>query len=241
VAEDIPETPDKAVQGFIGLIALGFACGSGDVMLQGQILLGIFGFVVAAIFSWIVYQWPVLKPKASAHLLRSIDVVASDVRWWLGAIGIIVIALIFSPFVEQRRWPFSAPLQIVQGPVESVSGLPALTIERQRALVSAFSYLKPQLPTVTIGMPTANGSRAWILELQRIFERAGILANLVGQNPRGPEETGLMIAARDPKALTDVAKRIFEAFEANGLRPKVVQLAPNIVGEFTIFVGPDPL
>jgi hypothetical protein len=100
MADEIPDTPDKAVQIFIGLIALGFACGAGDVILHGEILLGGLGFLVAAFFSWVAYKWLWLRSTIGDQLRDSVVAVATNAKWWMVLILLIFACLYVPPFLR---------------------------------------------------------------------------------------------------------------------------------------------
>lgn len=104
----------------------------------------------------------------------------------------------------------------------------------------ALARLKPILPTVVI---TTNGysNSGYALEISKLFGTAGIEPSRGIQYPNSPDETGIMISAKDPDNLTEPAQRILEIFEANGLHPKKTQLPSKIGADFTVFIGPNPL
>jgi len=104
MSDEIPDTPDKAVQLFIGLIALGFACGGGEVIMQGEIVLGVVGFLVAAFFSWASYKWIWLKSTIGGRLRDSIVEVATNAKWWVAFILLIFICLNILPLLRGEPW-----------------------------------------------------------------------------------------------------------------------------------------
>ena len=50
--------------------------------------------------------WKSLKRYFRAHVLTDISAIATSPRWWLAILGIFLLAVIFSPYVEQHRLPF---------------------------------------------------------------------------------------------------------------------------------------
>lgn len=118
--------------------------------------------------------------------------------------------------------------------------LPDLTPERQRNLVAAFGKLKAILPVVAV---TTNGytNGGYANKISELFGMAGIEPSRGIQIPGGPDETGVMISAKNPNNLSKPAREIFDIFTANGLKPKVTQLPSKIGADFTVFIGPNPL
>jgi hypothetical protein len=125
-------------------------------------------------------------------------------------------------------------------PPQRSNELPELTPERQRSLVNAFQALKSILPTVVV---TTNGysNGGYANTIAELFGRAGIEPSRGIETSNGPDETGIMIAAKDPNNLPEAAKQILNIFSANGLNPKVIRLPSKVDTEFTVFIGPTPL
>ena len=74
--------------------------GSRRLRLRGGFAL----LVLSAFFYWSQYKWVWIKTTEQS--LSTINVVATDARWWFGLLGIFLLAAIFSPFIEQHRRPF---------------------------------------------------------------------------------------------------------------------------------------
>jgi hypothetical protein len=106
--------------------------------------------------------------------------------------------------------------------------------------VTAFQELKAILPIVVV---TTNGTsnREHATALAQHFERASIEVSRGTQISNGPDETGVMIAAKYPSNLPESAKRILKIFREKWVYPKVTQLPAKIGAEFTVFIGPNPL
>lgn len=102
---DPPETPTKAARALIGWFAgaLAFKCiETIDAGLWPSLGYGA-GAVIVAIGD---YKLPALL-AGSPRLTKTLNGVAGDARWWV-AIGMLTLFIgTLSPYVEQRRWPFS--------------------------------------------------------------------------------------------------------------------------------------
>ena len=101
------KTADGTIR--LWLAAAGSACvliGGELIVLHGSYLGGFALLVLSAFFYWSQYKWVWIKTKISEQSLSTINVVATDARWWFGLLGIFLLAAIFSPFIEQHRWPF---------------------------------------------------------------------------------------------------------------------------------------
>jgi len=132
-----------------------------------------------------------------------------------------------------------------QTPLFANDNLYDLTPDQFRLLIVEISKLKPTLRLAYFSH-APNDLTMWTLwlKLQDVFTRSGIPPVLIGEDPRGPDEEGLMIAVRNPDQVPLIAQKVREAFEiANiNLRPILVPnglLPPDI--EFVVFIGPHPI
>ena len=101
-----PETPSKAARVLIGWFAGALAFKAVEKWDPPQISAAIeygLGAIIVAIIDYKL-SWLLSKtPRATVTLNR----VASDARWWV-AIGLVSLLMVtLSPFIEQRRWPFT--------------------------------------------------------------------------------------------------------------------------------------
>lgn len=161
-------------------------------------------------------------------------------RMLLGVLFLGALVILFWPRsnIEPRPNAPPNPAPPIYNPLSNE--LPDLTPERQRNLVAAFGKLKAVLPVVVVTTDGyANGGYA--NKISELFGMAGIEPSRGIQIPGGPDETGIMISAKDPNDLSKPAREIFAIFTANGLKPKVTQLPSKIGADFTVFVGPNPL
>ena len=105
-----PETPTQAARVLIGWFAGALAFESVHAFASGSSTAAT-GYVIAAIVvAAIDYK---LKPllAGNPNLTRSLNRLASDARLWVGVAMLSLLIIALSPFVEQRRWPFSAWFQ----------------------------------------------------------------------------------------------------------------------------------
>ncbi len=101
------KTADGTIR--LWLAAAGSTCvliGGELIVLYGSYLGGFALLVLSVFFYWSQYKWVWIKTKISERSLSTINMVATDARWWFGLLGIFLLAAIFSPLVEQHRWPF---------------------------------------------------------------------------------------------------------------------------------------
>jgi hypothetical protein len=154
MSDDIPEDPDKAVKGFLYLIALALCCGSGDVIMNGAVGVGISGFLVALLVYLTGYHWLRLKEYISKEQRKTLLLAANDSRWWVTIAIVAVVAMIFSPFVEGKRWPFSAWLQTAPATIlpessdDTEDAVAPIREERDRAIKER-DATRTQLESVT--------------------------------------------------------------------------------------------
>ena len=76
--------------------------------MNGSIGIGIAGFIVAAIVYLIGYKWISIKGQIPAHQRNELISIANNPRYWVIFAALIVLSLIFSPIIEEKRRPFSA-------------------------------------------------------------------------------------------------------------------------------------
>lgn len=113
MSETPPETPTQAARVLIGWFAGGLAFQSVETFASGSGWLSL-GYGIAAVvvaigdykLKWLLSQSP--------RLTKTVNVVATDARWWVG-IGLVSLLMIsLSPFIEQKRLPFLARLEATQ-------------------------------------------------------------------------------------------------------------------------------
>jgi hypothetical protein len=102
-----PETPTQAARVLIGWFAGGLAFQSVETFAGGSRLAAA-GYGIAAIIVAIAdYNLKWLLSKSPA-LTKNLNIAAADARWWIGVAMLTLFVISVSPFIEQKRWPFSA-------------------------------------------------------------------------------------------------------------------------------------
>jgi hypothetical protein len=108
MSDEVPETADGAIRAY--LIAIGFTLVliGGEMMAEKNDPRTITGLILIILalpvhLSWVFWKKP--KPLFGVRLLAEASAVATSLRWWLGVLFILLAAAIFSPFIEQQRWP----------------------------------------------------------------------------------------------------------------------------------------
>jgi len=96
------------VLGFI-LIVLGLGLEAATDKPGVQFALGLFLFVLGALCFCTAAFWERATRNLNVKTQLAIGDFARSRNTWLGLSLVILLALIFSPFIEQRRWPFSFP------------------------------------------------------------------------------------------------------------------------------------
>ena len=110
MAELAEETPDAAIRAYLFAIGFTLVLVGGDMMaekIDPRSYTGLFLVIVAlpVHLAWVF--WKKLKPHLGKSVLSQAGVIAGSLRWWLGVLLILLAAAVLSPFVEERRWPFS--------------------------------------------------------------------------------------------------------------------------------------
>jgi hypothetical protein len=112
---DVAEkTAARAIRGLFGslgfiFIVLGLGLEATTDQPGGQFTLGLILFVIGVLCFCAVVFWDSAASNLNAKARLAIGGFARSRNTWLGLGLVILLALIFSPFVEQHRWPFSFP------------------------------------------------------------------------------------------------------------------------------------
>jgi hypothetical protein len=94
--------------GFI-FIVLGLGLEATTDRPDGQFTLGLILFLLGALCFCAVVFWDRVAKNLDVKAQLAIADFARSRNTWLGLCLTILLALIFSPFIEQHRWPFSFP------------------------------------------------------------------------------------------------------------------------------------
>jgi hypothetical protein len=106
VSDEIPNTPDKAVQLYIGTVSWILVLEGVSMMLHGESAWASAGAIVSGtILFWVAYKWPALKTSAGPQLSQTLGRIATDARWWMGALFLFLLALILFPAVQKWTIP----------------------------------------------------------------------------------------------------------------------------------------
>jgi hypothetical protein len=139
---EIPETPTASARALIGWFAgaLAFECVHqfSDGHTVASIVYGI-GAITVAIFDY--YLPKILGPKLTASLNRA----TAKASLWIGVAFVTLLLIALSPYVEEKRWPFSAWFQ---PPPQIVHVLPtqeAIDIASQPKIEAAQQDAKKQI------------------------------------------------------------------------------------------------
>jgi hypothetical protein len=111
-----PETPTQAARALIAWFAGALAFESvhefAEAASYGTAFAYGLGAVVVAVADYNLKALLVGSPR----LTKSLNRVASDARWWVGAAMVSLLIISISPYVEQRRWPFARQFSAPSSP-----------------------------------------------------------------------------------------------------------------------------
>jgi hypothetical protein len=109
MSDEAPHTADAAIRAFIGAVAFTVVLCGGELMVANRFWTGLFiGILGLPLYLSTVF-WKALKPKLNLRFLVTLNGIATDARWWFGALGVVIVFAAFSPFIEQWRLPYTAP------------------------------------------------------------------------------------------------------------------------------------
>jgi hypothetical protein len=133
-----------------------------------------------------------------------------------------------------------------QMPLYANSNVYSLTSDQIRILIIEIPKLKPLIRVAGFAKPPNFIQPVWNLwiQLQDVFIRSGIPPAMRDEEPRGPEEEGLMLAVKDIDQMPLAAQKIREAFEIANIRLKPIQAREEHLRQdedFLIFIGPPPI
>jgi hypothetical protein len=133
-----------------------------------------------------------------------------------------------------------------QRPLAVNADIYQLQPDQTRILLQEIPKLKPYVKIVYFSKaPNDSGTpyQYW-LRLLDIFTRSGVPARLLAEDPRGPEEEGLMIAVRDVTQIPLSAKKFLDAFEIANIRFRTIKMPDGLATpdiDFVAFIGPPPI
>jgi hypothetical protein len=184
--------------------ALALIFGAVDQALSGSWLAAILCAIMSAFCQFVVIRWSAwIKAHPDNSLLRTLNQIARDARWWVVTLMVFMAYLALSPHVY--TWvtasPISdsrhqtkitdlqqhvAPLQGASGVSKSPGSIPELTSDMEKRLIELVPSLKPDVKKVVINRANAAGdvgcnSRAFFRELD-----LAITLRPVSRNPSTP-------------------------------------------------------
>lgn len=115
MAEELPESADGAIRAYLFAIGFTLVLIGGELMAEKEgsrfwIGLALVAVALPVHLAWVF--WTRLKPKfAMTGLLPQASAIATDLRWWLGALFVVLAALVFAPVIQKPRlpsWPHTA-------------------------------------------------------------------------------------------------------------------------------------
>lgn len=230
-------------RGLLGAISLLFlTLGFEMVTANGGHALGWTLIPIGVVIAYVAWAWSAVQKYITPEARLAIDKFAASRAVWLTLIAILLVALTLSPFVEQRRWPFSYPAD------------PAIIAEndslkreanelRSDAYRWRFSYGLRYAPRADdnslieckYSLVLSSGDSAWSLwgTLQPMLELAH-WKNLAIPN-QGRAETpfrGIKIFAGDDnegiRCAQSLAKSIGEAFPDKQVTLRTSQASPTL-------------
>ena len=175
----IPDTPDKAIQAYLSMLAWIAILEGVSMILHGENYpIAISAVVVGTMLFLAAYKWDALKARINEHLVESLGRTATDARWWIAAMMLAMIVVVFSPYVEQRRWPFtqqqdvSLTPTVVHGP-PSAEDIEKATTPIRAELNAAKQRAQNFAAQLTAAQEDAAHARTQLEEFQRQMAAAG--------------------------------------------------------------------
>lgn len=132
MSEELPETADGAVRGFIALFLLGAVLEGWTAWHHDEFNRALQYWGVGAMLAALGVFWKKLRELLGPRFSTSAVSVATDFRWWIGSVVIILSWLTLSPYVEQQRWPFAT--WFAREPIPSVDQIADAVARKQPAV-----------------------------------------------------------------------------------------------------------
>jgi hypothetical protein len=129
MAEEISTRADAAVRSFIGAIAFVLLLIGGEMMAEkeGTRFWWGAGLVVLSLpFYLSAVIWTVIQERMNRQLVKRLVEAATDIRWWIGTLLVILVILSVAPFINVQ-WNILAPILVGGGIAAmaiAVSGAP---------------------------------------------------------------------------------------------------------------------
>jgi hypothetical protein len=108
MSDPVPKTWVDAVPSVLfGFYGLGCALEAVSAMNHGNINLFVIDSIACIVLTAIAVVWWKHREWLPAKLVSTTTLVVTDARWLIGAASVLILASALSPYVEQRRWPFT--------------------------------------------------------------------------------------------------------------------------------------
>jgi hypothetical protein len=174
MSEELPaNTPDQAIRNYLNGIAwMCMLTGVEMIAHWDHVTSALIAFVIGTGFFYAAYKWEDIKTHLSKAFVESLGHVATSAEWLIALVLVVILGVIFSPYIEQTRWPYvyraeTQPSTPIQDPLPSrsnpaVSPLPPTYIKN--ALVGqngaySLSQDKSQPIVELIGKTNGHGKR----------------------------------------------------------------------------------
>jgi hypothetical protein len=107
MSEEIPETADAAIRGWIVAVGFTLVLVGGELMADREgvrfwtgVGLGIAGLPCYLAAAW----WRTLKPQLNKRFLLTLSGVATDARWWVACLLVVLAGFIFQPLSAKNLY-----------------------------------------------------------------------------------------------------------------------------------------
>jgi hypothetical protein len=151
MSEEIPETADGAIRAWIVAVGFTLVLVGGELMAEKD---GIrfwtgFSLAIASLPCYLsAVWWKTLRAHLDDRFLTTLKGVATDARWWTGALFIVMAGLLFTgPVIsELSRWLRPNPAQLV-APPPTPPKLPQPALQPHAAEAQLSVRVVPQAPS----------------------------------------------------------------------------------------------
>jgi hypothetical protein len=227
----------KSMGGYSGIAA--------SILLSPWFTIAVF----AAAIAWLFF---VHEPKGVRHP------VWHSIGWSVvGLFALLIFATAgYGGFeIEVRRLANARAIEIIkgnqspglnQGQDIHLSGGRGFSGKQTLILIQELAKLKGDIPNVYLSAPPGDvEAENYRFQLTQFLSRTGISWNNISETPASPDDTGLMIAVRDPENIPNIAQKVREAFEVADIHVGVTKMpapydaVPQI--DLLLFFGPRPL
>jgi hypothetical protein len=102
------DTPDQAIRNYLNAIAwMAMLVGIEMIFRGDHVASALLAFCIGFGLFYAAYKWDWTKARLSLALVESLGRVATNARWWIALALVALLGVIFSPYIEQSRWPYT--------------------------------------------------------------------------------------------------------------------------------------